>query len=232
MDQNELRRIFGQALADRRLSRSERRALQALLGDASTALEDRLAYVGRAFDATRELLRHPHDRELLEALEDLVKTLYPDDIPMVAEAHFAPREECAETLQRLLDDARHSVDICVFTITDNSVVRRVLAAHRRGVKLRIVSDNEKSLDRGSDIDRLRQEGVPVRLDRSENHMHHKFALFDRRLLVTGSYNWTRSADERNRENIAVTDDRRLVEQFLEEFELLWKEFEHNNEPYY
>lgn len=50
-------------------------------------------------------------------------------------------------------------------------------------------------------------------------------LADRRLLVTGSYNWTRSAAERNRENLAVTDDWRLVAAFGEEFERLWTEFE-------
>jgi phosphatidylserine/phosphatidylglycerophosphate/cardiolipin synthase-like enzyme len=55
-------------------------------------------------------------------------------------------------------------------------------------------------------------------------MHHKFAIFDQRLLVTGSYNWTRSAAERNRENLAVTDDRRLVAAFREEFERLWRDF--------
>ena len=55
-------------------------------------------------------------------------------------------------------------------------------------------------------------------------MHHKFALFDRRLLVTGSYNWTRGAAEGNYENIVVIDHRRLVEQYCEEFDRLWELF--------
>ena len=48
--------------------------------------------------------------------------------------------------------------------------------------------------------------------------------FDRRLLVTGSYNWTRSAARNNLENIAITDDPRLVEPYRDEFERLWERF--------
>jgi phosphatidylserine/phosphatidylglycerophosphate/cardiolipin synthase-like enzyme len=55
-------------------------------------------------------------------------------------------------------------------------------------------------------------------------MHHKFALFDRETLLTGSYNWTRSAGEVNQENLVVTSDAHLVAAFVQEFEQLWKDF--------
>ena len=65
------------------------------------------------------------------------------------------------------------------------------------------------------------EGVPVRFELSEVHMHHKFMLADD-VLVTGSYNWTRSASRANFENIVVLGERRLVERFEAEFERLWR----------
>jgi cardiolipin hydrolase len=100
-------------------------------------------------------------------------------------------------LAELLAEAAGRVDICVFTITDDRVADQILAAHRRGVAVRIISDDEKAFDEGSDIDRLRHAGVPVRVDSSVHHMHHKFALFDGRRLLTGSYNWTRAAARDN-----------------------------------
>ncbi len=224
MDQKKLQSMFESTLADRRLSRSERQALKAVLDEASPGPEERLAYLGRAFDAARGAMADGRDREVLEWLEDLVKTLYPEDVASVCAARFAPHQDCAGKLRELFDEAGTSAEVCVFTITDNSIVRAILAAKRRGVNLRIISDDEKALDRGSDIYRLMDSGVPVRMDASEDHMHHKFAVFDRRLLVTGSYNWTRSAAERNRENIALTDDKRLVALFREEFERLWDAF--------
>jgi len=53
-------------------------------------------------------------------------------------------------------------------------------------------------------------------------MHHKYAVFDEKTTLTGSYNWTRSAAEYNEENIVITADSRITRQFLNEFEKLWK----------
>ena len=113
----------------------------------------------------------------------------------------------------------------MFTITDDRIADAILEAHHRGVKVRIISDDDKSFDRGSDIQRLRDANVSLRVDHSPHHMHHKFAVFDGRLAVTGSYNWTRGAAERNHENLVILDDPRIVPRFVDEFERLWAQFE-------
>ena len=113
----------------------------------------------------------------------------------------------------------------MFTITDNNIVDVLLDAQTRGIALRIISDDDKSMDRGSDIDRMIARGVPVKLDRTSAHMHHKFALFDGVTLLTGSYNWTRSAARENEENIVVTNDEHLVHAFKTQFETLWSRFQ-------
>ena len=56
-------------------------------------------------------------------------------------------------------------------------------------------------------------------------MHHKFALADCAVLLTGSYNWTRSAASSNEENFLITGDRRFVDAFARQFEKLWKTLE-------
>ena len=91
-------------------------------------------------------------------------------------------------------------------------------------QLRIITDDEKAGDRGSDVLDLARAGIAVRLDRSEHHMHHKFGIFERHTLLTGSYNWTRAAAEHNEENIVVTSQPRLLRAFGEVFDKLWREF--------
>ena len=76
----------------------------------------------------------------------------------------------------------------------------------------------------SDIDRLRARGVQVRVDDAPSHMHHKFALFDGRVLANGSFNWTRSATRDNDENLVVSDDANLVRVFGLQFGKLWQQF--------
>ena len=116
------------------------------------------------------------------------------------------------------------MDVCVFTLTDDRIARALEEAVERGVKVRVITDDDKAHDRGSDAIRLARSGIDVRMDRTDAHMHHKFALFDNRYLLTGSYNWTRSAARENEENFIVTDDARLVDSFTSQFEKLWEKF--------
>ena len=224
MDPAELQRHFAETLEDRRLSRGERQALKAVLEDLDPSTSARLELVRRAFDTLREALSSSSDRELLDWLERLMKLLWPRDVTAPAEAFFAPRQDCAGRLRQLFEEAERTVEICVFTITDDSLTRAILGAHQRGVAVRIVTDDEKSWDRGSDIHELAAQRIPVRIDASSDHMHHKFAIFDRQQVVTGSYNWTRGASSGNQENLLVTGDRRLLTAYSEEFERLWAKF--------
>ncbi|MCA9059029.1 MAG: DUF1669 domain-containing protein, partial [Planctomycetaceae bacterium] len=85
-------------------------------------------------------------------------------------------------------------------------------------------DNDKAFDPGSDLTRLRKAEIPVRTDETEYHMHHKFAVFDGRIAVSGSYNWTRSAADNNQENIVVTSQDAIVKRFTRQFTELWEQF--------
>jgi phosphatidylserine/phosphatidylglycerophosphate/cardiolipin synthase-like enzyme len=96
-------------------------------------------------------------------------------------------------------------------------------AHRRGVDISIITDDDKSFDLGSDINRLDRMGLDVITDRSPVHMHHKFALFDEDTVLTGSYNWTRSAADHNYENIIVLKDPIVFAAYEREFKRLWKQ---------
>ena len=123
----------------------------------------------------------------------------------------------------LIKNAKTSIDVCVFTISDDRIADALLIAHKSGIKLRIITDDDKASDRGSDVDRLASKGVKIKTDDSPSHMHHKYAIFDENILVNGSFNWTRSASMNNHENIVVTDDPECVVPFKEMFEKLWKE---------
>ncbi len=228
MQHRELERIFRQTLEDRKLTRSERLALGQVLAEADPTAEERAGYLNRAFATAAETLDRREDRKILKWLLDVAKTLTTPTTGTrrgdVAEALFEPRQSCAARLHSLIDSCASRLEICVFTLTDDDLTEAVLEAHGRGVAVRVITDDMKSLDLGSDALRLRDAGIALRFDVDPSHMHHKFALFDRRLLVTGSYNWTRGAARDNHENIVVTDDLRLVTPFCREFDRLWQEF--------
>ena len=183
----------------------------------------------RAFDIAREtMLATPADMlDVLRWLEQVVKTLDAanEAAPVVSSAYFSPGDTCLRRLRDLMRSCKATLDICVFTIADDRLTDAILECHARGVQVRVVSDNDKQHDSGSDIARLRDRGVPVRLDDAPYHMHHKFALVDGCVLANGSFNWTRSATEKNDENLVVTDDANLVRVFGLQFEKLWQQFD-------
>jgi len=142
----------------------------------------------------------------------------------ITEAHFSPGEDCRRQLLDLVIAARETLYISVFTISDDRLSDAIIAAHKRGIQVRLITDNDKALDQGSDIARLIDHGIDVRMDNTANHMHHKFAVVDKHILVNGSFNWTRSATDYNQENILVTNEPKLVAAYLGEFDSLWDEF--------
>ncbi|MFE8602421.1 endonuclease [Archangium gephyra] len=228
MNASDIDAILAATLEDRTLTRTEKQALQAVLDDRKAGEAVLALFRSRAFELARDAVSDPRAREVIGWLEDTVKALQPSrELRETSrmEAHFSPGEAPLRAIVRLIGEARGSADVCVFTITDDRITRALLEAHHRGVRVRVVSDGDKAMDPGSDIHRLLHEGVPVRVDRTEAHMHHKFAVFDRVRLLTGSYNWTRSAATENHENVLVSDDPRLVLPFCRAFDDLWTALE-------
>ena len=228
MDTERLDEMLRSTLDDARLSRSERRALTAALEEMAPGDRDLDVIRGRAFALAKSARDDTRDEAILAWLEDVVTVLEGlrrrPVVEITGEACFAPGNACLERLIGLIHGAAASLDVCVFTVTDDRIAEALQAAHRRGVAVRLVTDNLKSVDLGSDIDRLEAAGIPVAVDRGPGHMHHKFLLADGRALAVGSYNWTRSAATENHEDLLVTDHPGLVAAFTEEFETLWRRY--------
>lgn len=226
MDFDALDRSLRETAQDLQLGNDEKFALRELGRQLDPG---RIRFMrNRAFDVAREaMIGEPGETlDALRWLEQVVKTLdaASASAPVVSSAYFSPGESCLRRLRDLMHGCRATLDICVFTIADDRLTDAILDCHARGVRVRVVSDNDKQHDAGSDIGRLRDHGVPVRLDDGPQHMHHKFALADGTVLANGSFNWTRSATMSNDENLVVTDDANLVRVFGLQFEALWQRF--------
>lgn len=117
----------------------------------------------------------------------------------------------------------NQINICVFTISDDRITDAIITAHKKGVGFKIITDNDKLWDEGSDIKQLAKLGVCIKMDATPNHMHHKFMVVDNKSLLTGSYNWTVSAMRYNHENILITEEAGVVRSFLKEFDNLWRQ---------
>jgi phosphatidylserine/phosphatidylglycerophosphate/cardiolipin synthase-like enzyme len=85
----------------------------------------------------------------------------------------------------------------------------------------VMDDGQVKSNLGSEYDAFRQAGLDVRLDGSDSQMHHKVLIIDEQVVVTGSYNFTASAEERNDENLLVIYNDAIARQFLVEFQRMY-----------
>jgi phosphatidylserine/phosphatidylglycerophosphate/cardiolipin synthase-like enzyme len=136
---------------------------------------------------------------------------------------FSPGTDILESISDLLSQSRETLDICVFTVTDERLASNILNCFQRGIKVRIITDDDKIYDHGSVIKDLRNAGVPVKIDHSRYHMHHKFGIIDSRIVFTGSFNWTYTASNHNQENLLITTNYDIVNQYAVQYNQLWNE---------
>jgi len=223
MQKEQIDDLLKSTLDDFRVSRGEKRILEGIVREHGDS-EQQLGFLRhRAFAVARESIVAPEGIAAMEWLEDAIKAFQSREEPdqNSSQVYFSPGDDCPQIIVNQLERASNSIDICVFTITDNRIADAIRDAFVRGIAVRVISDNDKSLDPGSDIQRLKGLGVPIRIDQTEHHMHHKYAVFDQKTTLTGSYNWTRSADKHNDENFVITSEPTINRAYLGHFERLW-----------
>jgi len=223
MQKEQIDDLLKSTLDDFRVSRGEKRILEGIVREHGDS-EQQLGFLRhRAFAVARESIVAPECIAAMEWLEDAIKAFQSREEPdqNSSQVYFSPGDDCPQIIVNQLERASSSIDICVFTITDNRIADAIRDAFVRGIAVRVISDNDKSLDPGSDIQRLKGLGVPIRIDQTEHHMHHKYAVFDQKTTLTGSYNWTRSADKHNDENFLITSEATINRAYLGHFERLW-----------
>mmetsp|Transcript_2781 Transcript_2781/g.2610 ORF Transcript_2781/g.2610 Transcript_2781/m.2610 type:complete len:106 (+) Transcript_2781:601-918(+) len=104
---------------------------------------------------------------------------------------FFPSRKNQTRLTNILKKAKHSVDVCIFALTNDSLRDALIYLFERGVSIRIITDDVCSSFTGADIFELGELGIPCTMDDNKRvHMHNKFAIIDSLILVTGSFNWT------------------------------------------
>lgn len=185
---NALETALATSLEDFSISRSERKELKPLLAAAQGDKTEQAKIRQLAFRMATKAMEEIGEVTAMDWLEGIIKLLYSNEMKVKASAYFSPGEDCLHRIRRLIGEAQSTLDICVFTITDNRIVQKLEEAMRRGVKIRVISDDMKSEDLGSDMERLENMGIDCLYDKTSAHMHHKFAIADSSILLTGSYN--------------------------------------------
>lgn len=139
------------------------------------------------------------------------------------EVFFSPSKKCENGLLGLIENSSETIDVAVYSINNTNLVDALKKAHKRGVKIRILTDRVQAAGKSSRVKDLYDAGLNVRVHSKHKIEHNKFAIFDGKKASTGSYNWTNPATEKNSENcVFFTDNQEVVKDYQNRFDYLWQ----------
>ena len=136
--------------------------------------------------------------------------------------YFSPKGGCEQAVVNLFASAKTKIDVAVYSINNKAILAAIDSAKARGVKLRILTDHVQAAGNAAVTVGLEQKGYDFRLHSVGKIMHNKFAIFDDKKSINGSFNWTNPAEQVNEENCLITDEPAVVAKFSNQFSThLW-----------
>ncbi len=140
------------------------------------------------------------------------------------ETYFSPDDGTAAQIINQIRSAEKSVFFMAFSFTSDDIASALIAKAADGVQVAgIFEEGQYHSNRGTEFDNLVNAGLDIHLDGNNRNMHHKAFIIDEEIVIVGSYNFSRSAEERNDENTLVIYNADVAELFLEEFERVFEQ---------
>ena len=140
---------------------------------------------------------------------------------------FSPHGGCTDAIVRELDNAKESVLVQAYEFTSAPIAKALMEAHKRGVKVQVILDKSQWTEKYSSATFFQNMGIPTFVDEIHGLAHNKVMVVDGRIVITGSFNFTKAAEESNAENLLVIQDADLAAKYAKN----WQEHLEHSVPY-
>lgn len=141
------------------------------------------------------------------------------------EVWYGPEDEPLRRIVQLYEQATRYIFVAVYGLTSPQAVKALIAAERRGVDVRVITDRERMNDgkQRAALAALREAGIPIKINRHDNLMHLKQVVIDDEVNTNGSMNHTTSGNRFNDERVDVIRDHVVSAKAREKFLSMWKD---------
>ncbi|MGO8698346.1 MAG: phospholipase D family protein [Limisphaerales bacterium] len=143
------------------------------------------------------------------------------------DVYFSPQGGCTEAVVNALNHAAKTVLVQAYSFTSAPIAKALVNAHRRGVKVEVILDKSQRTERYSSADFVAHAGIPTYIDAKHSIAHNKIMVIDGYEVLTGSFNFTKAAEEHNAENLLVIQDAPLAAKYAEN----WRKHLNHSELY-
>ena len=176
-------------------------------------------------NAIEKIFSEKQNLEKYKILINYIIKKYFKPKPVICECYFFPNPSNEQRVVSMFRTCKKTLDLAIFTFTRDSIAQAILEAYQRGVKVRCIGDDGNSKVKGSDVRLLASVGIPCKTDNNLRfHMHNKMAIIDNSVVITGSFNWTSQAVNKNQDNILFIEDKNIANQYTEYYNKIWESF--------
>lgn len=159
-------------------------------------------------------------KKILFCLLLVLQTVYADNFSASTEYQvcFTPGGYCASKIAHAINDAKHNVDVQVYSFTSKKIAYALRDAVRRGVAVTVIYDAENfNPDYFSLAKTVTDSGAKCSVDDTVSIAHNKVIIIDGKVVVTGSFNFTYAAEHKNAENVLIIHDKKLAAKYAANF---------------
>lgn len=143
------------------------------------------------------------------------------------QVYFSPKGGCIEAVVDNLNKATNTVLVQAYSFTSAPIAKALVDAEKRGVKVQVILDRSQRTEKYSSADFVQHAGIPTYIDAKHAIAHNKIMIIDSKIVLTGSFNFTKAAEENNAENLLVIQDLALATKYTAN----WQAHLQHSEPY-
>jgi len=140
---------------------------------------------------------------------------------------FSPKGGCTEAIVSQIDKAKSEVLIQAYSFTSAPIAKALVNAYKRGVKIETILDKSQKSERYTSATFISNASIPTYIDSKHAIAHNKIMIIDKETVITGSFNFTKAAEEKNAENLLIMRNKDLAKVYIEN----WYEHKEHSEPY-
>jgi len=143
------------------------------------------------------------------------------------QVYFSPNGGATDAIIQEIGKAKLEILVQAYSFTSQPIAKALLSAYKRGVKVQAILDKSQRSGKYTSAAFLANVGIPTYIDSAHAIAHNKVIVIDRETVITGSFNFTRAAEERNSENLLVIKSKDLARPYIDN----WNQHRGHSEPY-
>jgi phosphatidylserine/phosphatidylglycerophosphate/cardiolipin synthase-like enzyme len=160
----------------------------------------------------------------------LAPATYPKELTLnnaPIQVYFTPNGGCTEAIVNEIAGAKTEILVQAYSFTSAPIAKALIQAHKRAVRVVAILDKSQRSERYTSASFLANSGIPTFIDARHAIAHNKIMIIDQSTVITGSFNFTRAAEEENAENLLIIKSKELAGIYIDN----WNKHRKHSEIY-